>query len=127
MQGKSDVVLVVDDDAAVRSALKFALEVEGLQVRDYGGPVALLGDHNLPPVGCLVVDYRMPVMDGLELLSVLRERGIKAPAIIITGRTSKDLERQASKFGIRQVLEKPLSNGALLAAIRMALAGPATD
>ena len=70
------VVLVVDDDAAVRSALKFALEVEGFEVRDYDSPVALLSDRNMPPSGCFVIDYRMPVMDGLELVAVLRERGI---------------------------------------------------
>jgi len=122
MPGRSDVVLVVDDDAAVRSALKFALEVEGLQVRDYAGPVALLADKNMPPFGCLVVDYRMPVMDGLELIAVLRERGIKTPAIIITGRTSRDLDGQAARLGVRQVLEKPLSDDALIAAIRSALA-----
>jgi FixJ family two-component response regulator len=122
MPGKSDVVLVVDDDEAVLGALKFALEAEGLQVRAYRGAVALLADLNMPRFGCLVVDYRMPIMDGLELVSVLRERGVKAPAIIVTGRTNKDLEAHASKLGIRQVLEKPLSDGALLAAIRSALA-----
>src|SRR5258708_8156951 len=122
MPGKSDVVLVVDDDAAVRSALKFALEVEGLQVRDYSGPVVLLAEANMPPFGCLVVDYRMPVMDGLELITVLRERGIKAPAIIITGRTNTDLAAKAKKLDVCQILEKPLAYGALIAAIRSALA-----
>ena len=122
MPGRSDVVLVVDDDSAVRGALKFALEVEGFEVREYNGPVALLSERNLPPFGCLVVDYRMPVMDGLELVSVLRERGITAPAIIITGRGSKGLEAHAAKIGIRQVLEKPLPDGALVAAVRSAVA-----
>jgi two-component system, LuxR family, response regulator FixJ len=114
------VVLVVDDDDAVRSALKFALEVEGFNVRDYGSPVALLNDGNLPPFDCLVVDYRMPVIDGLELVSLLRQRGVKAAAIIITGRSSKDLIAQADKMGIREVLEKPLADGALVAAVRSA-------
>ena len=125
MPSKSDVVLVVDDDAAVRGALKFALEAEGLEVRDYSGPVALLADLNMPPFGCLVVDYRMPIMDGLELITVLRERGAEAPAIIITGRSNKDLDAQAAKLGIRQVLEKPLADGALVEAIRSALLAPA--
>lgn len=118
---KSRVVLVVDDDAAVRSALKFALEVEGFNVRDYGSPVALLDDSNLPPFDCLVVDYRMPVIDGLELVSVLRKRGIGASAIIITGRSSKELMAEANKMGIRAVLEKPLPDGALISAVRSAI------
>jgi FixJ family two-component response regulator len=122
MPGESDVVLVVDDDTAVRGALKFALEVEGFRVRAYNGPVALLGENNLPRFGCLVVDYRMPVIDGLELISVLRERGVTAPALVITGRSSKDLEAQATKLGIREVLEKPLPDGALVAAVRAAMA-----
>ena len=121
MSGKSDVVLVVDDDAAVLSALKFALEAEGLDVRAYRGAVALLADLNMPPFGCLVVDYRMPVMDGLELIGVLRKRGIRTPAIIITGRTNKDLAAQATGLGVRQILEKPLADGALVTAIRSAL------
>jgi two-component system, LuxR family, response regulator FixJ len=123
---RARVVLVVDDDAAVRGALRFALEVEGFQVRDYDGPVALLADRNVPPLGCLVIDYRMPVMDGLELIAVLRERGIGAPAIIISGRPSKDLEAQAMRLGVRQVLEKPLADGALVAAVRSALSSART-
>ena len=122
MPSKSDVVLVVDDDAAVLGALKFALEVEGLKVRDYRGSVPLLADLDMPPFGCLVVDYRMPIMDGLELIEVLRERGVAAPAIVITGRANKDLAAQAAKLGVRLVLEKPLADGALVAAIRSALA-----
>ena len=125
MPDNSDVVLVVDDDAAVLGALKFALEAEGLRVRDYRGSVPLLADLNMPPFGCLVVDYRMPIMDGLELIEVLRGRGITAPAIMITGRTNKELAAQAAKLGVRLVLEKPLADGALIAAIRTALASAA--
>ena len=55
-----DVILVVDDDAAVRNALKFALEVEGFSVRLYATPEALLAEKDLPAAGCLVIDYRMP-------------------------------------------------------------------
>ena len=121
---RTRVVLIVDDDAAVRGALRFALEAEGFRVQDYDGAMALLIDRHMPPFGCLVIDYRMPVMDGLELVAVLRDRGIAAPAIIITGRTNKELEAQAAKLGVRQVLEKPLSDGALVAAIRSALLAP---
>ncbi len=116
------VICVVDDDAAVRSALKFALEVEGLDVRVYDGPVSLLNDPNLPPCGCLVIDYRMPVMDGLELLGVLRSRGIDAPAIMITGRINKELRGRVERLGVHRLIEKPLSDSALLDSIQSALA-----
>ena len=117
-------VLVVDDDAAVRSALKFVLEVEGFDVRLYDGPDALLADVSLPARGCLVIDYRMPIMDGLQLTDRLRARNVALPVILITGRVSDDLRRCAAKSGIRQVLEKPLSNGTLVEGIRSVLAAP---
>lgn len=119
---KMGTVLIVDDDAAVRSALKFALEVEGLVVRLYDGSTALLADRNLPKSGCLVVDYRMPGMDGLQLVEVLRARAVALPVILITGRTNKQLRRFAERLGISHVLEKPLSDGALVESIRSALA-----
>lgn len=125
MASMSGTVLIVDDDAAVRSALKFLLEVEGLDVRLYDGPAALLADAALPARGCLIIDYRMPVMDGLQLTDRLRARKVGLPVILITGRASDDLRRRALRSGVRQVLEKPLSDGALVEGIRSVLATPA--
>lgn len=121
MAKKAGTVLIVDDDAAVRSALKFALEVEGLSVRLYDGPAALLADMDLPRRGCLVVDYRMPGMDGLQLVGALRTRNVALPVILITGRANAQLRRFAANSGIGYVLEKPLSDGALVESIRSAL------
>jgi two-component system, LuxR family, response regulator FixJ len=121
MPRRLDVVCVVEDDAAVRGALKFALELEELAVRAYDGPVSLLSDRNLPPFDCLVIDYRMPVMDGLELTAALRERGIEAPAIMITGQADKELRTRAERLGICLILEKPLADGALIESIRAVL------
>ena len=122
MKQNAGTVLVVDDDAAVRSSLKFALEVEGLIVRLYDGPAALLADGDLPKCGCLVVDYRMPGMDGLQLVEALRARDVVLPVILITSRPNKHLRRVAEKSGISYVLEKPLSDGSLVESIRSALA-----
>jgi two-component system response regulator FixJ len=122
MPQNQGTVLIVDDDAAVRSSLKFALEVEGLKVRLYDGAEALLADGDLPSCGCLVVDYRMPVMDGLALIDAMRARNVAMPAILITGRANKQLRCLAAKSGVREVLEKPLSDGALVDSIRSAMA-----
>ena len=122
MSNKPGPVLIVDDDAAVRSALKFALEVEGFSVRLYSGPEALLAEMDLPCCGCLVVDYRMPVMDGLQLIDALRERHVAMPAILIAGRANEGLRRLAARSGVSEVLEKPLSDGALVDGIRRAFA-----
>lgn len=118
----SEIVLIVDDDAAVRGALKFALEVEGFRVRLYDGSAALLADGDLPVRGCLVVDYRMPGIDGLELVEMLRARKVGLPAILISGRVNRQLRSRAERAGVIRVLEKPLSDTALIESIRLALA-----
>ena len=117
----SGIVLVVDDDAAVRSALKFALELEGYQVRTYGDPEALLAD-TLPERACLVVDYRMPGLDGLAMISRLRQRRVELPVILVVSEAlDSRLRVRAGRMGVQDVLEKPLSDGMLLDSIRHAL------
>jgi CheY-like chemotaxis protein len=116
---------VVDDYAAVRSALKFSLEVAGLDVRVFDGAAGLLNDSAALPCDCLVVDYRMPGVDGLELIGVLRSRryrGIGHPdqrprqqGIACPGPETRDPLPAG----------KPLSDDSLLDSIRsmLALAG----
>lgn len=121
------VVAVVDDDPAVRHALKFSLEFEGLEVRVHDGAAALLADPDLHRYGCLVIDFRMPGVDGVELVDKLRGLGVQTPAIMITGRASRGMRERASRAGVGTILEKPLSDGALIAAIFAALrASPPT-
>ena len=114
-------VLIVDDDSAVRQSLKFALEQEDLEVRLYGSGPQLLADSRLPLGGCLVIDYAMPGMDGIVLLGRLRKRHVELPAILITSPASPRLRMRALLAGFRQVLEKPLEDGALLDGIHGAL------
>jgi two-component system, LuxR family, response regulator FixJ len=125
MSQRTGIVIVVDDDAAVRNALKFALETEGLSVVLCEGGHELLGWQELPAGGCLVVDYRMPDMDGFELVSRLRERQISLPAILITSQVNADLRKRATEAGFCEVLEKPLHDSSLLDTVRVALASAA--
>lgn len=111
-------VLVVDDDAAVRSALKFALEIEGFRVQLYADAAALLADRDLPAGACLVVDYRMPGMDGLELVERLRADKVALPAILISSRLNDGLRGRAARAGVCDILEKPLFDSALVEVIR---------
>jgi FixJ family two-component response regulator len=119
MSKAPDVILLVDDDAAVRNALKFSLEMEGFSVRLYATPEALLAESDLPAGGCLVIDYRMPEIDGLELVERLRDRGVALPVLLISGRVTRSLRDRASGLGVHDVLEKPLSD--LVANIRRVL------
>ncbi len=116
------LVIVVDDDEAVRQSLKFALELEGLSVRLYEDGDHLLADGDLPSNACLVVDYQMPSMDGVDLVRRLRGRQVDLPAILITAKAAPGLGERALRSGFQQVLEKPLEDGPLLEGIRGALA-----
>ncbi|WP_230533551.1 response regulator transcription factor [Microvirga roseola] len=119
------IILIIEDDAAVRQSLKFALEQEGLEVHVYESGGQLLADPAIPQSGCLVVDYVMPGMDGITLVDRLRHQHVDLPALLITAKVSPDLREHARRSGFRQVLEKPLEDGSLLDEIRSALAVPA--
>jgi FixJ family two-component response regulator len=120
-------VLIVDDDAAVRDALKFALEQEGLEVRLYPGGEELLAEPDLPSRGCLVIGYTMAGMNGIDLIRRLRERQVELPAILIVAKATGVIRAQATRAGFRRVLEKPLEDGSLVDSIQTALAFQAED
>ena len=117
-----NVMLVVDDDSAVRNSLKFILEVEGFQVRIFSSAEELLNEDSLPDASCLVVDYYMPGMNGLELVAHLRDRNVLIPAILITPAPSENLRNRAAAAGV-PIVEKPLLGSRLLDSIRMAFDG----
>ena len=111
------LIAVVDDDAAVCSSLKFALELEGFRVRTFAGGTELLGAPDIAACRCFVVDQKMPGMSGLELIGRLRERHIASPAILIISQPSAVLSARAARAGI-PVIEKPLFGNALVDTIR---------
>jgi two-component system, LuxR family, response regulator FixJ len=117
-----NVMLVVDDDSAVGNSLKFVLEVEGFQVRVFSSAEELLDEDSLPDASCLVVDYYMPGMNGLELVAHLRDRNVLIPAILITPAPSQNLRNRAAAAGV-PIVEKPLLGSRLLDSIREAFDG----
>jgi two-component system response regulator FixJ len=114
-------VLVVDDDAAVRSSLEFSLAIEGFRVFSFAGPREVLEMADLPGRGCLVIDFNLPDMNGFELVTELRRRKIALPAILITTYLPIGVRERAAAAGMR-IIEKPLLGNLLTESIREALA-----
>ena len=71
-------ILIVEDDHSLLSALTFALETEGFDVRPYHDGDSLLAETRRTEVDCLVIDLKLPGMDGLSLLATLREKNVRA-------------------------------------------------
>ena len=115
------VILVVDDDEAVRDSLRNLMESEGFEVRAFSNGHDLLSEASLPAIGCLVVDYHMPAMNGLELVSALRGQGVSIPAILITGNPTKYVQERAAAIAVL-VVEKPGLGSYLLDCVREAVA-----
>ena len=115
-------VLVVDDDLAVRDSLKFALETEGLAVETYASGRQMFASKSAVGADCLVLDYKMPEMDGFAVMEELAARKIAVPVILITAPVTDAIRHRAQKAGVFNLLEKPLLDGALAETIRQAIA-----
>jgi len=113
-------ILLVEDDSALRGALAFALGTEGFTVETFACAEDLLAS---PVAGdCMVVDLKMPGLDGLALIGELRLRGNLTPAILIT--TNPDARsRRAARAAAVEIVEKPLLTGELRRRIDELVAG----
>jgi len=114
------LVVIVDDDPAICSSLAFSLQTEGFSVRSYASGTELLGDALTTEASCLVIDYQLPGMNGLDLVAELRRRQVAAPAILITTHPSITIRERAAAAGVA-VIEKPLLSDALFHEIHAAL------
>jgi RNA polymerase sigma factor (sigma-70 family) len=120
----SDVptVFVVDDDAAVRDALRWLVEPLGLPVEVFPGASAFLAAYDPSRPGCLVLDVRMPGMSGPELQTELAKRGSRLPIIMVTAHGTVPLAVRAVQAGALDVIEKPYDPRQLLERIHQAIA-----
>lgn len=114
-------VHIVDDDEGVRLSIEFLLKSEGLTASTYASAQDLL-NKTLPPAGCVVTDFHMPGMDGLELQTRLAQQGVELPVIVMTGFADVPAAVRAMKAGAVDFLEKPFDDHHLLRAVRRALA-----
>ena len=114
-------VYIVDDDEAVRDSLSVLLESKAYAVRSFVSALEFLRAAPSLPVGCLIVDIRMPEMDGLELQQHLIDRSLDFPLIVITGHGDVPLAVRAMKAGAVDFIEKPFTPEAILASLDAAL------
>ncbi|HEY1257827.1 MAG TPA: response regulator FixJ [Stellaceae bacterium] len=119
-------VYIVDDDEAVRDSLAILLESKGYTVKSFGSALDFLAAVSSLAAGCLIVDIRMPGMDGLELQQRLIERSSGLPLIVITGHGDVSLAVQAMKAGAIDFIEKPFAADAILVSLDAAFARLAT-
>jgi two-component system response regulator FixJ len=113
------MIYVIDDDFDVLKSLRFLLETEGFDVRTFRSGAALLGSRDRNEADCLVVDYKMAGINGLELTQKLRDLDILTPIVLITAYPDDNIDTMASRAGVHQVLKKPHLDS-LVASVRSA-------
>jgi len=111
-------VFIVDDNAAVRDAVRWLVQQVGLSAKTYSSAQEFLNNLNAETRGCLVLDIRMPGMSGLELQEKLIHVGTCLPVIIVTGHGDIPITVRAMKAGAYEFLQKPFNDQVLLDAIQ---------
>jgi FixJ family two-component response regulator len=119
------LVSIVDDDASVRRSTRRLLNCSGLRAEAFSSAEDFLQSEHVADTACLILDVRMPGMDGLELQRRLAEAVRLVPIIFLSARASEEEERRALRAGAADFLRKPVSKDALLSAIRNVLENPA--
>lgn len=115
------LVVVVDDDASVRAALDSLLRSMGLDTRLYAAPAELL-EARLPDVpGCVILDVRLPGVNGLDLQDQLARLGVERPVIFMTGHGDIPMTVRAMKAGAVDFLAKPFRDQDMLDAVMAAI------
>src|SRR6266567_8036186 len=125
VQQRDEPICIVDDDAAVCDSLSVLLEAHGFEVLTYASGAEFLADKWRRQLGCLIIDYHMPGMNGLDLISALQREGIFVPVALITGRADAGIVDRAGKLGVIAVLEKPFAVARIVELIHTGLAGAA--
>ena len=109
-------IFIVDDDPGALSSLRFMLESEGYAVAEFSSGLDVLARSVDSRPSCVIVDYKMPIMNGIDVFRRLRELYPDLPIILITGHPDPMIRHAANRAGLK-LIEKPLSQDELLAAI----------
>lgn len=115
-------VFVLDDEPAVRDSLRDLLESEHYEVHTFDSPAEFLQSENPKQKACLILDLKMPEMNGLDVLQAVMRQKPKLPTIVLTAYAEIPSVVTAMKTGAVNLLEKPCSDSQLLDAVRDAIA-----
>lgn len=118
---QDSIVFIIDDDEAVRRGLSFLLRAAGNEVDAFSSAADFLSRYDPARGGCLLLDIRMPQMNGLELQKELNARAWQIPTIFITGHGTVPLAITAMKAGAFDFIEKPLRDDKLIESVERAL------
>ena len=111
--GEAPVVAIVDDDASVRQSMLRLVRSFGYRAEAFGSGEEFLGSPLAAGAACVLLDVRMPSMDGLDVQRRLAEMAAAIPIVFLTGRATEDEERRARRGGAVAFLRKPVGRAPL--------------
>jgi len=118
---KAPTVFIVDDDPAVRDAMRWLMEQVKLKVQVFASADEFLANYIPGTRGCVILDIRMPGMSGLELQERMKSSSTLLPIVIITGHGDVSIAVRAMKAGAVEFLQKPFNDQMLLDTVQSAL------
>ncbi|MEI7432478.1 MAG: response regulator [Betaproteobacteria bacterium] len=121
MVAMAQTVFMVDDDASIRTAVRRLLKSSGFSVSVFSSAEAFWQSDFKTTSGCLILDIRLPGMNGYELLELFLASGVYLPTIVITGHDRAGMEERAMQLGASSYLRKPFDEETLLGAINSAM------
>ena len=116
------VVYIIDDDRLARESLQWLIESASQTVHVFENGSTFLDHYRVGDPGCVVLDVRMPDINGMELHAKLRERGANIPVIIVTGHADVAMAVRAMKAGAWDFIEKPYNDALMLERVQGAIA-----
>jgi FixJ family two-component response regulator len=117
----TSTVYIIDDDRMARDSLKWLIESAGLPVVVYESGLTFLDQVNTTMMGCVLLDVRMPDINGMELHTKLQQRGITLPVILVTGHADVAMAVRAMKAGAYDLIEKPYNDALMLERVQSAI------
>lgn len=118
MSTQHRTVHIIDDDDAARDSLALLVESEDMSAHTYACASAFLDKLTPQTEGCIITDIRMPEIDGMQLISMLKQRTCRLPVIAISGHGDIATAVAAMKAGVQDFIEKPFDGTALVEAIQ---------